>query len=291
MIRPTRDLPALLALLLIAPSAAAEPAPSPSEVANGVDPLSPPRLSAMDGFLDAIAIDREIVLAVDSFWQPAIEALVAANPGKIEAARTFAAARRAQEIAVYRPIVARELDSNLVELFYPEVRKPLLALADRIAKHARTLSDPAEAYPAYAQEARRILAGPEKQTDTDLVSIAALARTPEGAALRDLLRQGYFWCAKLKGRIEPGMEADCARLGGSPALLRLKKANGGEKLIVANAAAYAQLMAWVAMAHGAGISLHRLLPTEELAAAGLKVPEDLSFEQLLARHRPSAGAQ
>src|SRR5687768_2868159 len=72
----------LLALILATPaSASAQP---------DILPLPPREFSAVDTFLDAIALEDEATLIIDTFWQPAIAALVAANRDRPEQARAFA---------------------------------------------------------------------------------------------------------------------------------------------------------------------------------------------------------
>ena len=283
----------LLALLVPAVGVA-QPAPAPPASVSEEEPykIPPLRFSAVEVFLDAVEIDREAASAIDAFWLPAIEAFVAANPGDATRARSFASQRRAAELAQYRPLVAMLVDRNAVEVLYPSVRRALEALLARSnAEYARTRSFSAERDREFAVEATRIRGPAEKRLNADLLALAALARTGDGAALRELLRHGYSWCAVAPDEpVDAGLKEICARLDPSPALQRLRQHEGGEKLILLNASAYGQLMAMVSMAHDPGISLHLLLPPEKVRAAGLSVPANLSFEELLPRRVPSTGS-
>jgi hypothetical protein len=255
--------------------------------------LAPLRLGAVETFLDAIAIEGEAALMIDSFWQPAIGALVAANPDKAALARSFGAERRAREFAAYRPLVAMMLDHGVIELLYPDARRRLEALQNRrSADYTRTRTVAPERDMAFAREAMRIRSGPAKRVNSNLEAIAELARTPDGIALRELYRRGYFWCARkaLGNSLSERRTAECAQLERSPALGRIRKTRAGEKLVLMHAAAYSNLAAMVAMAHDPGISLHRLLPPKEVTAAGLIVPADLSLEELSARDPSPAGS-
>ncbi|HEX2763379.1 MAG TPA: hypothetical protein VHM92_05970 [Allosphingosinicella sp.] len=157
---------AFLLLLLLAPvpvgPAAAQPSPPPDPAEYRTPP---PQFPQVAEFLDAIAIEREAAHIVDSFWQPAIKAFVAANPDKAAEARAFATARRDAEV--------------------------------------------------------------------------------------------------------------------SPALGRLRALPMGEQLIRMHSRAYFFLMGMTQLAHDPGISLHLLLPPEEVEAAGLKVPPNRSYEELI----------
>ena len=276
----------LLALLVPAVGAAqSAPAPPASVIEEEPYKIPPLRFSAVEVFLDAIEIDREAASVIDPFWMPAIQALVAANPDGAARARSFASERRAAELAQYRPLVAMLVDTHAVRLLNPSVRRSLAALeVRRNAAYARTRSVSDKLNRELAAEAMRILAPAEKRLNSELLALAALARTGDGAALRELVRQGYSWCVgPLDEPADPDLKDVCARLEPSPALQRLRRKEGGEKLILLHAAVHGQLMAMVSMAHDPGISLHLLLPPETVRAAGLSVPADLSFEELVAR--------
>ena len=282
----------LLALLVPTVGVTQPAAVPPASLTVEVPPKFPPiRFSAVEVFLDAIEIDREAASAIDPFWLPAIEALVAANPGDAARARSFASERRARELAQYRPLLAMLVDTHVVELLHPSVRRSLAALqVRRNAEYARTRSVSDKLNRELAVEAMRIVAPAEKRLNGDLLALAALARTADGTALRELVRQGYSWCVRpLDEPADPGLKGVCARLEPSPALQRLRRQEGGEKLILLNGAVYGQLMAMAAMAHDPGISLHRLLPPEMVRAAGLSVPADLSLEELIALGASSTG--
>ena len=273
------------ALAISAASACAQetaaPAPDPI-VANELASLPPLEFSAVETLLTAFAFDEEAARLVDSFWQPAIVALVAANPDKAEVARSFGAQQRDAELAMYRPLVARTLDRDAVEVLYPEVRRQLDSLRERISAEYRDGQRPSEdRRRQFGAEAGRIRASAAARTNSDLLALARLAVTPDGIALRDINRRGLYMCIdKKSGRFAPQREPQpCAELAVSPALLRLQRAPMGERLIYFSASAYVTLAAMVAMSHAAGLSLHRLLPPDAVRAAGLAVPADRSLDK------------
>jgi hypothetical protein len=283
----------LAALALCSPaSLSAQPAETSSQAGEGRYELPPRQFAAVDIFVDAIAIEDEAAQLIDSYWQPAIDALIAANPGKAELARSFGSQQRMAELSMFRPLVATILDDQAIELLNPDVRRRLGALfARRSAEMSRNraFSDAEEL--KFAREATRIRSGPASRVNAEFGALAALARSPDGIALRDLYRRGLSWCVAMElgfPRLDHG-HPECAQLKDSPSLARLRKSPLGEKLIRVNGVAYVNLVAMVQMAHDPGISLHLLLPAEKVEAAGLAVPADLSLEELVSRYTPRPG--
>jgi hypothetical protein len=259
---------------------AVDSSPDPS-VASDLARLPPLEFSAIETLLTALALDEEAARLVDSFWQPAIAYLVAANPDKAEQAKAFGARQRDAELAIYRPLVARMLDGNALETLHPETRRQLEALRERAGaeyENGRTPSE--ETQRRLAAEAARTRAPAAARTNSDLLALARLALTPDGIALRDINRRGLYMCIDRRtGRFSARSAPDpCAALAKSPALQRLRRRPGGESLISLSAAANVGLGAMVAMGHAAGISLHRLLPPDRVRAAGLAVPPDRSLD-------------
>lgn len=282
-----------LASLLLSPVASAS-AQSTAETSPATEEnykLPPLQFSAVDTFVDAIGIEDEAALTIDPFWQPAIAALIAANPDKAELARSFGSEQRRAELTAFRPLVAMMLDSRAVELLNPETGRRLEELLERNfaeVRRAGTLSR--ERDQEFAREALRIRSGPAARVNGEFEALAKLALTADGIALRQLFRRGYFWCARETSAFARSQrDAECAQLEKSAALKRLRKARLGEKLILVNGTAYAHLMGMISMAHAPGIRLYRLLPPKKVGAAGLSVPADQSFEELVSRYTPSTG--
>lgn len=271
--------------LAAAPASAAQTPPAAPGAAGGE--LPPLQFRAIDAFIDAIGIEEQAARTIDGFWQPAIEALVAGNRGKAAEARTFAAGRRAAELAVYRPLVAFLLDQRAIEILDPRALRQLETLQAEMRREiARTGAISRERQLIYARRAERIRAEPARRVNGEFEAMTRLARTPDGAALSELNRRGLFWC--VDPRLEPRaaqVRPECAGMATSPALRRLRTTASGRMLVQASAFAYGQLAGLVAMAHDPGISLHLLLPPEEVRGAGLDVPANLSFEELTARPR------
>ncbi|HYG46344.1 MAG TPA: hypothetical protein VD846_00240 [Allosphingosinicella sp.] len=273
----------VLASVLLFAATGGAPAQEPAPPATEADHY-PARLRfpAATDFVEAIGLEDQAGRIIDSFWRPAASALVAANPVKAEAARRFAAAERARELAVYLPTVALIVDNEAVELLNPELVPQLEALLERgTAEHAGSRGVSGTDQLAYAEGHRRITAAAAARANGDLLELARLARTPDGMALRELQRRGFYQCELLKdrGELPSEIEAECAKIT-SPAVARLRASPLGARLIRLSTYANAQLMATVAMSHAPGISLHRLLSPEKVRAAGLAVPPDGEVEML-----------
>jgi hypothetical protein len=263
-------------LLLAAAGASAQQSPPPAD-ASPASALWSLRFPAATEFIDAIAIEEQAARIIDHFWQPAIVALVAANPDRADAARRFAKAARAEEAAHHRSTVAWALDHDAVELLDPGVDRQLKALEERSRAERAGIPGLSEARQrALAEDYRRIMSVPFARANGELAELARLARTPDGLALRELQRQGYYECEfwKSRQRRPPADEARCRMLAASPVLARLAKSPDGEQLIRLSNFAHSNLIVTIALAHADGGSIDRLLPAEELRAAGLAVPGD-----------------
>ena len=275
---------ALAAVLLLAAAggARAQETVPPPAAADEDWRQAPPRFPAVGELVRALAIEEQAAWIIDAFWRPAEAALVAANPDRAEAARRHAAKARAAELAIYPQIIAMEIDHNAIELLNPEIARRLEALQQRrSADYARTRQLSEDRLRAFAEEHLRITAPAAARTDAELAELSRLALTPDGLALRELQRNGFYQCAlwQERGRtLDPAGAAPCARLGASPALARLKRSRQGERLVTISNHAHTTLIAMVAMGHAAGFSVHRLLPPEEVRAAGLAVPPDAAIE-------------
>lgn len=278
-------LSALGALCLDAAPASAAQAPPAAPVSAPAGELPPLQFGAIDDFVGAIGIEEWAAHTIDAFWQPAIEALVAGNRGKAAEARAFAAGRRGAELAIYRPLVAFMLDRRVVEILNPRALRQLETLQAGMQREiARTGEISRERQLVYARRTAQIRAEPARRVNGQLEAMTRLAQTPDGAALRELNRRGLFWCVDpRRGPRATQAHPECAGIGTPPVLQRLRNTPSGEALLQASAFAYGQLAGLVAMTHDPGISLHLLLPPEEVRAAGLDVPADLSFEELTAR--------
>lgn len=262
-------------LLLAAAGASARQSPPPATDDSPASALWPLRFPAATELVDAIEIEEQAVRVIDEIWQPAIAALVAANPDRPEAARRFAEAARAEEVASYRSTVAWALDNDAVELLDPEADRQLKALEERSsAEQAGTPGLAVARQRLFAEDYRRIMSAPLERANGEFAEIARLARTPDGLALRELQRQGYHQCEfwKTRQRLSPEDEARCRTLAASPALARLAKRPAGERLIRLSNFAHSNLIVMIALAHADGGSIDRLLPTARLRAAGLAVP-------------------
>lgn len=284
---------ALLAPLamLSTPAAAAQAAATSAPAAASPSDILPPiRFPGVDVFLDAIGIDEAAVALVDSFRQPAAEALVAANPDKAGAARAVADRERAAEIAMYRPLVAFTFDSRAVELLNPQVEQRLAALqARQSAGYGRTRSISPERLRHYQSEAARIAARPAARANAQVLELARLARTPDGVALRELQKTGLFYCLlEARNHGTEQEQAECAGVKNAPPLQRLRKVPMGADLIRLSSLAHLGLNGMMQMGHAAGMSLHRLLPPEKVRAAGLAVPPDQSLQDLMKTHATKA---
>jgi hypothetical protein len=252
--------------------------------------LPPIRFSGVETFLDAIGIDEAAAALVDSFRQPAAEALIAANRQKADAARAFAEQERAAEIAIYRPLVAFTFDTRAVQILNPQVDQLLSALqARQSAEYNRTRSISPERLRHYHAEATKIRAGYAGRVNAQFLELARLARTPDGVALSALQKNGRFYCL-LEGRSYGAdqEEAECAAVKTAPPVKRLRKMRTGQELIRLSSLAHMTLTGMMQMGHAAGISLHRLLPPEKVSEAGLAVPPDQSLEDLLKTHATKA---
>lgn len=269
--------------LTSAAAAVAQSAPSHAPAAAPAEPL---RFPAIEPFLDAIAIDEAAAQMIDSFWQPAIEAFVAANPRRADEARSFAAARRARELAVYRPLVASSLDNQAMEILYPEFSRELGAFQREFGRlYAAQTAIPESVRLGYALRLQRLRAEPDRRFAAELAEATRLARTPDGVALRELNARGLYFCALPRFRRDP---ASCEPFDRSPLLARLRAIPHGDALIRLSAAANGFLLAMVQMGHAAGISLHALLPPDAVGEAGFEIPQDMSFEELVGRGAAAA---
>ena len=243
---------AFLAFALLGSAAAAQ-----TTVPDGTSesPIPQNSFAGVEPLVEALAVEESAAILIDMFWEPAIAALVAANPDRADAARAFAAGLRARELTVYPALVAMMLDRQAVPRLYPK---------------NGALTDPAEVNALFG-------------------TMAALAATEDGRELTALLRQGYFLCAPGVDRATAQEHAAaCETLGQNPALQRLRSRAGGEDLILIAGAAFRHLVGMIQMGHAAGISLHRLLPPDAVRAAGLVVPPDRSDSELLASALPKA---
>src|SRR4051812_46433458 len=110
-------LPALMLALLAAPAWGADftfpPAALPKPIPYQANPFP---VAGLEAFVDAINVKVLAGRQIDSFWQPAITELVAANPAQPEKARAFGQAWRDAELAVYRPLVLLTLGKNAPNL-------------------------------------------------------------------------------------------------------------------------------------------------------------------------------
>lgn len=250
-------------------------------------PLEHPQVSAL---LDALRIDNEIELLTAPFWQPAIDAFLAANPAKLDDARSFATATRNRERASYRPLVGFMLDRNLPTSLYPDLSTQIRSLSDC---RGRTCAvDQA----TRARKYQQLKAEGERRFRADLPLLIKQAASPDAIALRELNRKGLWDCLSkspghwISKQAEDAHRSRCAPLLANTTVLKLQRTPAGQRLIALETAAYVQLTAMVAMTHDPGISLYLLLPPEKVREAGLQVPaENLSMEQLLARFGSNAG--
>ena len=269
-----------LAGIALTPSAVALAQP-PRPHAPAPAPVEPLRFPAIEPFLDAIAIDEAAAQMIDTFWQPAIEAFVVANPRRADEARSFAAARRAQELALYRPLVASLLDNQAMEMLYPEFGRELGAFQREFARlHAAQADIPESVRRDYALRLQRLRSGPDRRFAAELAEAARLARTPDGIALRELNARGLYFCALPRFRRDP---ENCEPFDRSPLLARLRAMPHGDALIRLSALANGFLLGMVQMGHAAGITLHALLPPDAVREAGFELPQDKSFEELVGR--------
>lgn len=275
-------LAALAPFLLLSPAAAqnaetSRAAPGAADESYSVPPL---RFAAVGALVDALGLDA--THQTDPFWRGAIAALVAANPGRADAARTFAEAERAAEFAGYRPLVASRVDDSVVELLEPEVERQLVALeGKRSAESVRTPALSEERQGAYAAEWIRIMSAPAARVDARLRALAGLALTPDGLALRELNRKGLFHCLQMPRLVAMSSDAAyCATLEKAPPLRRLRKTADGDALIRLSTLANVSLVALIQMGRDEGVSLYRLLAPETIRAAGFEVPPNLSWDEL-----------
>jgi hypothetical protein len=97
------------ALAAAALLASAQPAPAPpAPDARALhDDIARRDFPAVNAFVEAIGIPEAAERVIDSFWAPATQALIAANPDKPAEARALAAQRRAAELSNYRPLDMR----------------------------------------------------------------------------------------------------------------------------------------------------------------------------------------
>jgi hypothetical protein len=262
-------------LLLAAAGASAQQPPPPVTDASPASALWSLRFPAATELVDALGIDEQADRIIDDIWQPAIVALAAANPDRPEAARRFAEAARAEEVAGYPPIVAWALDNHAVELLDPEAYRQLKALEERSSAQQTGTPGLAEARQRlFAEDYRRIMSAPLEGANGEFAELARLARTSDGLALKELQRRGYHQCEfwKSRRRLSPEDEARCRTLAASPALARLAKSPPGERLIRVSNFAHSNLIVIISLAHDAGSSIDLLLPAAGLRAAGLAVP-------------------
>ncbi|HEY5721485.1 MAG TPA: hypothetical protein VIT45_04100 [Allosphingosinicella sp.] len=281
----------LATLLLSAPiTASAQPAVGPGRTDDAALKLPPLQFSAIQTFADAIAAENEAARIIDSFCQPAIAALVASNPDKAEIALSFAARERAAELALYEPLLAFSLDRHAVDLLAPDLRRRADTRIEAMKREIDSGTLSQERRQALSAEFSRMRSDEAAFVNKEVLGMARLALTPDGLALRELNRKGLYRCFDSpNGPSSFEERAECAEIEKSPALKRLRKARFGEQLIRFSTEAHVQLISMVAMGHAAGISLHTLLPPEKVSAAGLKVPADLSLEELASRHRQRPG--
>lgn len=270
-------LPRLLQQLLWVLALVSSPA-----CAAGPD-LPPLRFSQVEAFLGAIAIDAEIAVAVESFWKPAIDAIVAANPQKATEARTFAEARRAREIPIYRPLVAFHLDNAAPLIFDRRLRDGMEAVLETqqsLARNHVALDDPRRQ--ALAARLAALRREAVKPTNKGLDRSVVLAGSPDGVALRGLNRAGLYYClpdlqpdymrdARNKAAADR-RDAACAPLLRDPLLSRLEKTAGGHAFVVLSARAHLAMLGDMALGHAAGTGPRQLIRTEDYAAAGLVAP-------------------
>jgi len=254
------------------PAVAAEP--------YTVPPLDFPHVV---GFLDAIDIDGATAAMVDALWQPAIDAVVAANPKQREAARTFADGYRVRERAAYRPLVAFQFDRAVTRLLEPALQRRLQEeMAVDFRRWQAGGSTEAERLRLdTAQIARRAAAvGPVR---AKLDRATRLAGSPDGIALRPLVGGSFYRCLpELNGPVQPAADARlrayCAPLLAAPPVVRLRATPAGNDLVVLAAAAQVTMLGTVQMAHDAGTSARQMIPDDAFAAAHIAVPTAPAFD-------------
>jgi hypothetical protein len=243
------------ALLLVAAGAPAQPPPADAGRAAELPAL---RLPAARELADALEIEAQAIRIYDEVWQPATEALLAANPDRRDEARRFAQAALAETAARYVPIVALALDNDAIDLLDPDSGRSAKALEERARLQAAGGNDP-----AFLELANR-----------RMTEIARLARTPDGIAFKALQLQGHYLCDFWRSRRRLGAqdEARCNRLAASPILARLAKTPEGRRLVRVSNFANVHLVTMIQLAHDAGHSIGMLMPAEKVRAAGLNFP-------------------
>lgn len=266
-----RRVAALFMLAMAGPAVAAAPYALP--------PLDFPQVV---GFLDAIDIDGAIAAQVDAIWQPAIDAVIAANPGQRAAARTFADGYQVRERAAYRPVIAFELDRAVTRLLEPALQRRLdgQMAADFRRWQAGGGTEAQREQLAKIVVARRAAAVGPVRAKLDRATL--LARSPDGVALRTLVGGNFYRCLPdFPGSGQPAADARlrayCTLLLAAPPLVRLRATPAGSDLVLLAVAAQVTMLGTVAMAHDAGRSARQMIPADAFAAAHLAVPSVAAF--------------
>lgn len=290
-----------LALLLFAASPSVQDVKTTSAASRLATTLPSPRYTGSDRFLTAIEIDQQISTMVGSFYGPAIAALVAANPGHPDQARSFGNQLRDRETAVYRPLVRFTLENRAVELLHPEVAQRLRQFQAKVAQSVRAGPMTEAQRTRFYAEQQTITREAESRVNVDFDALSKIAGTSDGRAVRALARQGLPQCldygAPRKKVVYASKEgqarhdAACAGLLANSAIKRLQASAAGQQYINVSTATYVMLAGMVAMKHDAGLSLHLLLPPKRISEAGLAVPANASIEELTKRYGTSEVSQ